>query len=282
MENLGYYNGTFGPIEEMTIPMNDRVCWFGDGVYDAGPARNYQIFALDDHLNRFYNSARLAGIEIPMPREELADLLRDLVKKVDAPEHFVYYQCTRGTAPRKHDYVEGPGNLWVTITPQTMPDGTKRIKLRSEPDTRFYHCNIKTPNLLPAVMSSQAAKREGVFETVYYRKDMGNRVTECAHSNVSMILGDELWTAPLDELILPGIARKHLIAAAKRLGIGVHEEAFDLDTLRGAQEMIVTSSSNLCLFAEEFEGKPFGGGSPEVAEALRAEVNREFTEATAV
>ncbi len=282
MENLGYYNGAFGPIEEMTIPMNDRVCWFGDGVYDAGPARNYHIFALDDHLDRFYNSARLAGIEIPMPREELADLLCGLVKKVEAPEHFVYYQCTRGTAPRKHDYVEGPGNLWVTITPQTMPDGTKRIKLRSEPDTRFYHCNIKTLNLLPAVMSSQAAKREGVFETVYYRRDMGNRVTECAHSNVSMILGDELWTAPLDELILPGIARKHLIAAAKRLGIGVHEEAFDLDTLRGAQEMIVTSSSNLCLFAEEFEGKPFGGGSPEVAEALRAEVNREFTEATAV
>ena len=28
MENLGYYNGTFGPIVEMAIPMNDRVCWF--------------------------------------------------------------------------------------------------------------------------------------------------------------------------------------------------------------------------------------------------------------
>ena len=24
MKNLGYYNGTFGPLEEMTIPMNDR------------------------------------------------------------------------------------------------------------------------------------------------------------------------------------------------------------------------------------------------------------------
>ena len=35
MENLGYYNGTFGPIAEMTIPMNDRVCWFGDGVSRA-------------------------------------------------------------------------------------------------------------------------------------------------------------------------------------------------------------------------------------------------------
>lgn len=132
MEGLGCRNGAFGPIEEMAIPMNDRVCWFGDGVFDAGPAQ-LSVFALDDHLDRLYGSAR-----------------------------------------------------------------------------------------------------------------------------------------------------KHLIAAAKRLGIGVHEEPFDLDTPHGARGTIVTNSSNLCLFAEEFESKSFGGGSPEVAEALRAEVNREFTEATAI
>ncbi len=282
MENLGYYNGKFGPLDEMVVPMNDRVCWFGDGVYDAGPARNGKIFALDEHLDRFYNSARLTNIQIPVSREELTDLLYDLLGKVDSAEHFVYYQCTRGTAVRQHDYVEGPGNLWVMIKPQTMSDGTKRIKLRSEPDTRFFHCNVKTLNLLPAVMSSQAAKKEGVDETVYYRHEMGDRVTECAHSNVSIIRDDELWTAPTDNLILPGIARKHLIKAANTLGIPVREEPYDLDTLRKAQEIIVTSSSNLCLFAEQFEGKPCGGGSPEVAEALRAEVNREFAEATAL
>ena len=33
MENLGYYNGKYDLIENMTVPMNDRVCWFGDGVY---------------------------------------------------------------------------------------------------------------------------------------------------------------------------------------------------------------------------------------------------------
>ena len=32
MKNLGYYNGTIGLIEEMKIPMTDRVCFFGDGV----------------------------------------------------------------------------------------------------------------------------------------------------------------------------------------------------------------------------------------------------------
>ena len=27
MKNLGYYNGKFGPLEEMMVPMNDRVCY---------------------------------------------------------------------------------------------------------------------------------------------------------------------------------------------------------------------------------------------------------------
>ena len=53
MKYLGYYNGTYGPLEEMMIPMNDRVCYFGDGVYDATLARNGKIFALDAHLDRF-------------------------------------------------------------------------------------------------------------------------------------------------------------------------------------------------------------------------------------
>ena len=35
MKNLGYYNGKYDLIENMTVPMNDRACYFGDGVYDA-------------------------------------------------------------------------------------------------------------------------------------------------------------------------------------------------------------------------------------------------------
>ena len=50
MKTLGYYNGKFGELDEMSIPMNDRVCWFGDGVYDAGLSRNYKIFALIEHI----------------------------------------------------------------------------------------------------------------------------------------------------------------------------------------------------------------------------------------
>ena len=57
MENLGYYNGKFGPLEEMMVPLNDRVCYFGDGVYDATYSSKGVSFALDEHSDRFFNSA---------------------------------------------------------------------------------------------------------------------------------------------------------------------------------------------------------------------------------
>ena len=71
MENIGYYNGKFDLIEKMTVPMNDRAMYFGDGVYDATYSVNRTIFALEDHLDRFYNSCRLLEIPAPMPCEEL-------------------------------------------------------------------------------------------------------------------------------------------------------------------------------------------------------------------
>jgi len=280
MKNLGYYNGHYDLIENMSVPMNDRVCWFGDGVYDAGPCHNYHIFAQEEHLNRFYNNAKELDIRIPMEKPELDALLKDLVRKLDSGDIFVYYQVTRGTADRDHTYEEGPGNLWIMLRPSDINDGTEPISLITCEDTRFFHCNIKTLNLIPSVMASQKAKQAGCQEAVFYRP--GGRVTECAHSNVHILKDGTLFTAPTDNLILPGIARKHLLQACERLNVPVKEEAFYLPDLFDADEIIVTSSSNLCLRALSVDGKKTGGRDAALYEALRSEVLREFYAETEV
>ena len=66
MKDIAYYNGKIGRIDEVQAPITDRGLYFGDGVYDAAMVRNRKIFALDDHLDRFYNSLRLLRIELPM------------------------------------------------------------------------------------------------------------------------------------------------------------------------------------------------------------------------
>ena len=278
MKRLGYYNGVYGPLEEMTVPMNDRVSWFGDGVYDAGPCRNYHIFALDEHVDRFFRNAAALQIEMPVSKEELKDTLNRLVHELDTGNLFVYYQVTRGTGVRKHAFTEGPGNLWITMNPAEIADGHVPIRLVTTEDTRFFHCNIKTLNLIPSVMAAQKAELAGCQEAVFYRP--GGRVTECAHSNVHILSGGVLYTAPTDNLILPGIARAHLLRACEALEIPYREEAFSLTELFDADEVIVTSSSNLCLRAEQIDGRSVGGKDPALYERLRKYLLEEFYKAS--
>lgn len=85
MKTVGYYNGKIDELEEMQVPMNDRAMYFGDGVYDATYAVNRKIFALEDHLDRFYNSFKLLEIPFQYSREELSV---ELQKCVDAMKRF--------------------------------------------------------------------------------------------------------------------------------------------------------------------------------------------------
>ena len=54
MKTLGYYNGRYDEIENMHVPMTDRGCYFGDGCYDATFSRNYIIYNIDEHIDRFF------------------------------------------------------------------------------------------------------------------------------------------------------------------------------------------------------------------------------------
>lgn len=276
MKNLAYYNGKYDEMENMTIPMYDRACFFGDAIYEATCSRHGNIFAIDDHVGRFFSSASLLEIEPPCTKDELKALLYEMVAKMDTGENFVYFQLSRaGTPVRNHVFVEGEakGNLWINIYHKEMADIYKKVKLITGEDTRFFHCNIKTINLIPAVIGSQRAKEAGCDEMILHRN---GRVTECAHSNVHILKDGAFITAPTDNLILPGIARKHLIEACGRLGIPVREEPYMLDELMAADEVLVSSSTRLVAAAEVVDGTPVGGRDPELLRSLQDAVWQEF------
>ncbi len=276
MENLGYYNGKYGLIEEMQIPMLDRVCWFGDGIYDATYAHNHKIFDMDAHLNRFYNSAKLLDINMPIERAELEKLLNDLVQKVDSGDQFVYMQVTRGSGLRGHIYAEDiKANLWITLTPSPVADTYKKINLITFEDKRFEYCNVKTLNLIPSCLAATAADRADCDEAIFHRGDI---VTECAHSNCSIFKDGKVITHPLTNHILPGTARLRLLAFAEKLGYGVEEREYTLDELMNADEVVVHSTGSFCLAAATVDGKPVGGKAPEMLKAIQDALVADFEE----
>ena len=291
LKNLGYYDGKYDTIEKMTVPMTDRVCWFGDGIYEATPARNGIIYCLDEHVDRFFNSAAFVEIVIPYTKDELKKLLCDMVQKVNTSntdgEALLYWQMTRGAdVPRNHNF---PANckprLWITVTPRKLADVYRRAKVISHEDIRFLMCNVKTLCLLPNVLASEKASKAGAEECVQYRAEANgikNRVTEGSHTNVHCVKNGILYTAPLDNLILPGIARKNIIRLCGHLGISVKEEPFSLEFLRSADEIIFSSSSNFCIVATELDGKAVGGKAGLILKRLQDALLDDYLKATQI
>lgn len=278
MKTLGYYDGKIDELENMKVPMLDRACYFGDGIYDATYSRNKKIFAVEEHIDRFYHGLERVKIKFSMTKNRLKELLYELVGYTDDDELFVYWQVTRGEGIREHSYNDDmTGKLWVMLKPQPIVDMSQKIVLVTHEDIRYTLCDIKTLNLLPNVLFSQYAKERGAHECILHR---GNRVTECAHSNVHIIKDGALITPPADRFILKGVAREHLIKACNALGIAVKIHPFTLEEVYGAEEVIVTSSGSLCLQAQSVDGIAVGGKQQELIIALQSYLLEEFRSAT--
>lgn len=273
--DVAYYNGKIGPMCELMIPVADRAVYFGDGCYDATFVLDSKALALDEHIERFMSSCAAIELRLPFDREGLR---RELTKVMDAYDRgaqgLLYWQASRGSAPRSHPFPEGvPANLLIFIKPNKMTGFDHTTGLISVEDTRFFHCNIKTIDLLPNVLASQRAKEAGCDDAVFHRS---GRVTEGSHTNVHMLRDGVFHTAPLDRLILPGIARRHLINACRACGIPVDETPYTLSELMSADEIIISSSSVPCCSVTHIDGVAVGGRAPELLEKLHAYLAEEI------
>lgn len=278
MKTLGYYNGKIDELDKITVPMLDRASYFGDGVYDVTFSRNYKVYQLREHVERIFASAALLKIYPEITPDALCELIEDLIKKLDDGELWVYFQFSRGTDFRNHAFPENAKpNLWIMLRPAKIKDTYRELRVITREDTRALHCNIKSLNLLPSVMATQACVDAGVDECILHRGDI---VTECAHSNVSILKNGTLITHPANELILAGTGRAHLMAACRHFDIPVVERPYTLEELKEADEIILTSASALCMRIVEVDGVSVGQKAPQTVKMLQDYLLADFVNAT--
>ncbi len=276
MRGIGYYNGEIGFADEMKISMLDRCAYFGDGVYDFMLGSNGKLYEADRHLDRFYNSLKGIRIDFTMSREELLGEIDKCIKALGHDGMFkVYWQASRGTAARNHDFPEPavkPDLMIMVDALKTIPLD-KKISLITVDDIRFTMCNIKTLNLLPNVLVAQRGHEAGCKEVIQHRN---GRVTECAHSNCLIVKNGKVRTAPLDNLILPGITRMNIKDTCLANGIPFVEEPFTVDDVFAADEVLVSSTSKFCVAVDKVDGKPVGGKAPEIVKLIQDSMLQKF------
>lgn len=272
MGSVAFYNGKIGAIDEISIPLSDRSVYFGDGVYDAAVCKNNQIYEKNEHLDRLYRNLEKLSITPYCTREFLTDILDSLVSDRIGIS-FIYIQMSRSLPTRTHSAVGATTNLLITINPITLTDPLSRVSLISTEDLRYFYCDIKTINLLPAVIASTLADSLACDEAVFHRN---GTVTECAHSNIFILRSGVLKTHPTNNLILPGITRNHTIRSAKAIGLEVAEIPFTVDEMLTADEIFITSTSKFCKAVDSIDGQTVGGRCPNIANRLCSSVYNDF------
>ncbi len=269
-----YYNGVFCNFSDVRIPLTDRCVFFGDGIYDAAIGRCGNIYLENEHLDRFINNAKALNIPLNMEKETLSALLRQLIKHSGLDEYFIYLQLTRYSKDRNHSYDDTRlSNLLITVKEHKLPDSNRILSLITENDVRHSICNIKTLNLLPAVLASKKAAQAGCDEAVFIRD---GKITECAHSNISIVKDGTLFTHPKSSYILPGITRERMLYLCRRLFIPYKEIPFSYDELKEADSVLITSTTKLCLSANLVDGFRVGKGNDAVSERLIYALKKDF------
>jgi D-alanine transaminase len=239
-----YYKDRFHETGEQLLPIQERAYNFGDGVYELVRFYHGQPFCLMEHLQRFKDSAEAIRMALPYTLEELQGIIVEAVARVAEPVVDVYFQVSRGEAPRLHTFPATDPVLSLFAKPNELHSDDERkqgVSVLMLEDQRWSNCYIKSLNLLPNILAKQAAVEAGAYEAVLFKD---GHVTEASASNVFAYADGAFWTAPVVPGILNGITRRCIIRAIHDLGLELREEWIPEPFFRNeVQQAFVTSTT---------------------------------------
>ena len=263
MPNVAFVNGAFVPLAEAKVSIEDRGFQFGDAIYEVIRTYKGHPFALEDHLARLERSATALDLTQPYSRAEWTHHVLEGVRQADYPEAKIYIQLSRGVAPRDHAYsADGPPTVVMTVRefhPLDRSVQAAGVEVMTTEDIRWGRCDIKSVNLLANVLARQQAKQAQVFEAILVKEGL---ITEGAVSNVMVVRGGMVMTAPEGARILSGVSRAFVLELARNEGLPIQERFISLAELYGADEVFLTGTTVEVLAVVRVDGKVIGDGRP--------------------
>jgi D-alanine transaminase len=266
MSRIAYVNGRYLPQCDASVNIEDRGYQFGDGIYEVVHLHAGRFIDEDRHLDRLERSLREIRLTMPMAREALRLVLREVARRNRVTEGLLYMQVTRGVSRRDHAFPRRPVPPALVVTIKRIPPYPASVETWggaaiTQPDLRWARCDIKSVNLLPNCLARQAAREQGAIEAVLFNPATG-MVTEGAATSFWIV--DEqgaIRAPPLDHSILPGCTRAALLDELAEAGIAVDHRPFSLDEMRRAREAFITSATSFVKPILRIDGAPVADGA---------------------
>ena len=265
-ERVAYVNGEILPESQASVSINDRGFLYGDAVFDTTRTFNGEIFRLEQHLDRFYESLRYMRIDSPVDKAEMKEITLKILDKnleilPEGDDYWVSQRVSRG--------VRGlPGGMKPTIVIECFPlplqeraeyyrDGIKMITSsirRTAPESLSPRAKMHNYiNLIQAELEVQSRDPDAWPILL----DSNGNISEGPGANI-FIIKNGVITTPKEQKILAGISRQAAIDLAQELSIELHEEDIDLFDVYTADEAFITSTSFCIVPVSSINGAEIG------------------------
>lgn len=222
IHNFFIYDGEIRPNTQFIPSENEG------GVYEVLRVIEGVPLFLEDHLSRFFHSARLASKIIRFTESQMTDMLSRLIRQNNQKEGNILISCK--------DHLKAFFITHSYPAPEMYIHGVECGILRAErenPNAKVFQTTVRQN-------ANRMMEESGFFEVLLM--DHFERITEGSRSNVFFVSGTQIITPPGNEVLL-GITRQKTIEMARQLDITLREHDVYFKDMMSYDAVFITGTS---------------------------------------
>jgi branched-chain amino acid aminotransferase len=268
MASLVYVDGKFVDKHKAVVSVFDHGLLYGDGIFEGIRAYGGNVFRLDDHMKRLYDSAKVIHLTMPLSRHEFTEAVLETLRKNRLRDAYIRVVVTRGAGDLGVDpsLCKNPTVFIIAEPMATLlgPKDPRTVKLivasarRDAVDATSHE--IKSLNYLNSILAKIEAKNAGADDAILL--DHRGFVSEASVTNVFIVKDGKAFTPSPSAGILHGITRERVIRLCSDQGIEVQERDVTPFELLTADEVFLVGTKSEILAVESVGGTRIGVACP--------------------
>lgn len=254
-----YVHPEFIPLNQATIPITDLSMQRGYGLFDFLRVIDGVPLFLEKHLDRFFYSAAQLHMYPVESREEIHDIIHELIKRNQTSRAGIRLFLTGGDSPNGYQLAEPR----LIILQQPLPELPEQLitpgwRLVTYPYQRQLP-HVKSIDYLMAIWLQPWLKEQGADEILYVHD---GSIRENPRSNFFMVSAEGAVVTPKEE-VLHGVTRSNVIQIAQHLGFSVEERSISIQELETAKEAFISSSTKRVIPVRQVDSILIGDENPD-------------------
>jgi branched-chain amino acid aminotransferase len=248
------------------VSVYDHGLLYGDGVFEGVRVYGGKIFRLAAHLERLYDSAKAIWLTIPIPRQEMAAVTEEAVRRSGIQEAYIRHVVTRGVGdlgldPRK---CSKPTVIVIVDTIKLWPEQVYEAGLNvitagtPIPQRESLSPRVKSLNYLAHILAKLEGIHGGADEVLML--DSNGSVAEGSGQNIFVVKHGRLLTPPPYAGGLKGVTRDVIMELAVEAGYPVQETILNRYDVYTADEAFFTGTASEMIAIRQVDGRVIGSG----------------------